>query len=145
MPKSDSRTLILRRSSARMVSCVMGSSYCRPVRLSTTVSVSRGLATAATSPLATDPGFVGFIHGPLGQTRLTGNSGVYKRYCTTSCARDEACFDTSEPYVKPSASIRHRTEFGLLRIRGLGHGFGQRGSGRQLRAVAPILLGAIER
>src|SRR5580658_850382 len=110
MPKSDSRTLILRRSSARMVSCVMGSSYCRPVRLSTTVRVSRGLATAATSPFATDPGLVGFIHGPLGQTRLTGNSGVYKRYCTTSSVRDEACFDASEPYVKRSASIRHRTD-----------------------------------
>src|SRR5579863_6852552 len=47
MPKSASFTLILRRSAARIVSCVMGSSYVLPVRLSVTVSVSRDLADAS--------------------------------------------------------------------------------------------------
>src|SRR5580698_7552246 len=47
MPKSVSFTLILRRSAARIVSCVMGSSYVLPVRLSVTVSVSCDLADAS--------------------------------------------------------------------------------------------------
>src|SRR3990172_5269924 len=41
MPKSPGSTLICRRSSARMVSLVMGSSYVLPVRLSVMLSESR--------------------------------------------------------------------------------------------------------
>src|SRR6266478_1338192 len=43
MPNSLGSTLIWRRSAARMVSCVMGTSYVLPVRLSVMVSVSRGV------------------------------------------------------------------------------------------------------
>src|SRR5712692_10081553 len=43
MPNSLGSTLIWRRSAARMVSCVMGTSYDLPVRLSVMVSVSRGV------------------------------------------------------------------------------------------------------
>src|SRR6266403_365788 len=42
MPNSLGSTLIWRRSAARMVSCVMGTSEDLPVRLSVMVSVSRG-------------------------------------------------------------------------------------------------------
>src|SRR5229473_2572700 len=43
MPNSLGSTLIWRRSAARMVSCVMGTSYDLPVRLSVMVSVWRGV------------------------------------------------------------------------------------------------------
>src|SRR5216684_5269908 len=43
MANSLGSTLIWRRSAARMVSCVMGTSYDLPVRLSVMVSVSRGV------------------------------------------------------------------------------------------------------
>src|SRR5689334_16477951 len=48
-PKSSGPALICRRSIARIVPCSTGSSYSRPVRLSTMVSVSAtGLAGLAT-------------------------------------------------------------------------------------------------
>src|SRR5688572_14214997 len=43
MPKSSSATLIFRRSVARMVPSVIGSSYCLPVRLSVIVKLSATL------------------------------------------------------------------------------------------------------
>src|SRR5579863_6422941 len=72
IPKSLSFTLICRRSRARIVSCVMGISYWRPVRLSVMESVSRRVLVAVSLPVA-GSALVGFIAQPLpNKSRIAG-------------------------------------------------------------------------
>src|SRR5665213_3446670 len=64
MPKSESLTLIFRRSIAWIVSFLMGTSYCLPVRLSVIVKVSR-FDPAGISVVTAGSDFGGFIPEPF--------------------------------------------------------------------------------
>src|SRR5579875_2899350 len=91
MPKSDSLILIWRKSMARIVSFLMGTSYCRPLRLSMIVSVSRLLPAEA--PLfATVPDFVELMRWALSGKFDERTALPYAYHCTPKPVCDERVY-----------------------------------------------------
>src|SRR5579862_6591995 len=87
MPKSASFTLIWRRSMARIVSFLMGTSKWRPVRLSVMESVSR-CAPEGASLTAAGSDLVGFIAQPLQTESRRAGRLVRELIIYTKCARE---------------------------------------------------------
>src|ERR1700733_16308325 len=86
IPKSESCTLICRKSIGRIVSFLIGISYFFPVRLSMMESVSR-CSPAGTSLGASAADFVGFIAWPLPDMANECSRSVYENQCTPKEAR----------------------------------------------------------
>src|SRR6266849_1683678 len=114
IPKSFPSTLIWRRSSARIVPFVTGSSYFFPVRLSITVRVF-GPAVVASSTAVGGAGLTGFIRlvlsggaempGQCTTNRAAGGSGIPE--CLVHCFSGRRC---SEILIPSRQTSSHRIQ-----------------------------------